>query len=372
MQFGGNRKTWLRGATAALGVLVVVTYMPGWYTSRRAPNEYETILYYFAQHLGETALCDQISWAGYNRYSILFGGGGASLWRSDCYEHVAQARRDRSVCWRVRPLLDLDPFSSGHSALSCWRLSGSGYASGIGLPYELLIRTFREMHYDDIDHMPIEGVVPPPIRTDSVYWGLQKNAAALAAAQQLVARGDPALQSDDRSFLAQLAAVGTGNPDWCGYIPDGQFVGGLTTAPFRDWCFFTVAVNARDPRICDRMTPADRDATVVEAKAAGVRPEIAEQLGLRSQCIRSKDAPGPPLQYGPQRPSDEQQTRRLIHTLGVAFPSANDWPAPSIADYYQQVIFALSSDNADPAHDRVRAELVRRLIALGRPPPATN
>ncbi len=371
MQFGGNRKTWLRGAIAALGVVVIVSYTPGWYASRRAPSEYETILYYFAQNLGETALCDQMSWAGYNSYGILFGGGGASLWRSDCYERVAQARHDPSICWRVRPLLDLDPFSSGHSAFSCWRRSGSGYKSGIGLPYELLIRTFREMHYD-IDHMPSEGVFPPAIRTDDVYRGLQKNAAALGAAQQLVARGDGVLQADDRSFLAQLAAVATGNPNWCGYIPPGEYVKGVRS-PFRDWCFFTVGVNARDPRICDRMTPADRDATVVEARAAGVRPEIAEQLGLRSQCIRSKDAPGPPPHYSPQTPSDEQQTRRLIHELGVVFPSANDWPAPSIANYFRQFLFALEpGTTANPARDRARADLVRRLIALGRPPPASN
>ena len=267
--------------------------------------------------------------------------------------------------------MDLDPFSSGYSALSCWRRSESGYASGIALTDELLIRTFREMHYD-IDHMPIEGVFPPPVRTVDVYRGLQKNAVALAAAQQLVANGDSTLLLDDRSLLAQLAAVGTGNPDWCGYIPDGQFAAGVTTAPFRDWCFFTVAVNTRNPRICDRMTPADREAKVVEAKSIGVRPEIAEQLGLHSQCIRSKDAPGPPPQYSAQTPSDERQTLRLIQALGVAFPSANDWPASSIANYYRQFIFALSPDKTDPARARVRAELVRRLIALAGPPPAAN
>ena len=66
-----------------------------------------------AQNVGDPRLCDHISWAAYARYSVIFGGGGASYDRSDCYERVAKARHDPSVCWRVRPLVDLDPLSRG-------------------------------------------------------------------------------------------------------------------------------------------------------------------------------------------------------------------------------------------------------------------
>jgi hypothetical protein len=367
MRLGRKWKTWLGGAAAVLGVLVLcVSYTPGWSVGRRAPTEYETVLYYFAQDIGETVLCDQISWAAYQSYSVLFGGGGSSRWRSDCYEQVAEARHDSSICWNVRPLVDLDPLSSGHSALSCRRNTESGYRSGIALPNDLLIRTFERMGYD-IDRMRVEGVMEPAIRMQDVYRSLERNSDALAGARQVLTHADPALGSDDRSLVAHLVAIGTSDPDWCGYIPAGQFVGPVTTAPFRDWCYFTVAVDSQDIRICDRMTPAAKETKVLEAKAAGVRPEIAEQLGLHTECVRSKNSIGPRPHYGPQEPGDDEQTLRIFTALGIAMPSAHDWPAASVAIYYQQFVFALwPSPAANPARDRARADLVRRLIALRR------
>ena len=116
MQFSRKLKSWLGGVTAVLGALAICfSYTPGWVAGQRANTEYETVLYYFAQEIGEAALCDRISWSAYQSYSILFGGGGSSRWRSDCLERVAQARHDPTLCWSVRPLLDLDPFSSGRS-----------------------------------------------------------------------------------------------------------------------------------------------------------------------------------------------------------------------------------------------------------------
>ena len=134
MPFTGKRKSWLLAGIACIGAIgIVLSYTPGSSDVRRPPTEHETVLYYFAQNLGETALCDRISWVAYQRYSILFGGGGASFWRSDCYEQAAQARHDASICWQARPLVDLDPFSTGHSALSCARRTRSGSRSAFGL-----------------------------------------------------------------------------------------------------------------------------------------------------------------------------------------------------------------------------------------------
>ncbi len=364
MQLRIKRKMWLGAAAAVAAALVVVSYTPGWSIGRHAPTEHETVLYYFAQNIGESALCDRISWSGYQSYSLLFGGGGSSLWRSDCYERVAQARHDASVCWKVRPLIDLDPFSSGYSALACRRRTEAGYSSAIGLPNDLFIRTFEQMGYD-IDRMHIEGVMWPAIRAQDVYRSLPRNDAALAKARQLLTSADPMLQADDRSLIAQLVAIGSGDPDWCGYIPAGQIIAPASTAPFRDWCFFTFAVDSQDIRICERMTPAAMEAKVLDAKAHGVRPEIAEQMGLHTQCVRSKNALGPRLHYGPQVPVDEQQTLRVLKALGVAVPSAHDWPAASVAQYLHQYVFALwPSNSVNPARDAARAELVRRLIAL--------
>ena len=120
MQFSAKWETWVGGAVAALGALALcLSYTPGWSAGQRAPTEHETVLYYFAENLGETVLCDRISWAAFQSYGALFGGGGSSRWRSDCYERVAQARHDPSICWNVRPLVDLDPLSTGYSALAC-------------------------------------------------------------------------------------------------------------------------------------------------------------------------------------------------------------------------------------------------------------
>ena len=63
MQLKNEWKTWMGVATAVLGALAVgLSYTPGLSITRRAPTEYETVLYQFAQEIGETALCDQMSW----------------------------------------------------------------------------------------------------------------------------------------------------------------------------------------------------------------------------------------------------------------------------------------------------------------------
>ncbi len=364
MQFIGKRKSWLLAGIACTGAIgLVLSYTPGFSDVRRPPTEQETVLYYFAQNLGETALCDRISWAAYQRYSVLFGGGGASFWRSDCYEQVAQARHDASICWHARPLVDLDPFSTGYSALSCARRTRSGSRSAFGLPDDLFIRTFGRLGYD-IDRLHLEGVIPPAIRGQDVYRALERDAGALARAQRLLADPVASLHADDKSYLAQLAAVGTANPDLCAYIRAEQRIG-QAEAPFRDWCFYTVAFDTEDVRICERMTPAAAEAKVLEARAAGVRPEIAEQLGLYAECITSGIRLGPRLHYGPEVPGDEQQMQRLFAALDVVVPSARDWPTGQIAAFYRQFVFALwPSDTPDPTRDAARAKLVRRLLAL--------
>lgn len=364
MQSSSKWESWWGRVIAALGALALLACTPGWPSDPHEPTEHETVLFYFAQNLGETALCDRISWGAYQTYNAFFGGGGTSLYRSDCYERVAQTRHDPSVCWRVRPLIDVDPFSTGYSALACKRRTERGSRTAVGLPNDLLIRTFERMGYD-IDRMQIEGVMQPAIRAGGIYGGLAHNAAALATARQLLTHADPTVPEDDRSFAAQLVATSTGDPDWCGYIPAGRVVSQVSTAPFRDWCYFTVAADIQDARICDRMTPAAMEAKVLDAKAHGVRDEIAEQMGLHADCVRSQNPVGPPPHYGPQEPGDPQQTLRLLKALGVAMPSAHDWPVDSAADYYQQYVFALwPSGTANPARDRARTELVRRVMAL--------
>jgi hypothetical protein len=183
IQFIRTRKTWLLAGIAFIGVIGIgLSYPSSFPTTQRAPTEHETVLYYFAQNVGATALCDRISWSAYRSYSVLFGGGGASYWRSDCYEQVAQARQDASICWQVRPLVDLDPLSAGYSALSCRRRTKGGGRSVIALPDDVLLRTFRQLGYD-IDELQLEAVIPPAISLRDVYLGLERNATVLARAK---------------------------------------------------------------------------------------------------------------------------------------------------------------------------------------------
>lgn len=363
VEFFQQRRSWAAAAVLVAAIVLALSYSPGMLNSRRAPSEYETVMYYFAQNVGAPALCGKIAWSAYQSYSVLFGGGGASYWRSDCYQQVAEARHDASICWKVRPLVDFDPTSSGYSALSCRRATHSGSSSGIALPDKLLVATFARLGYD-IDQLHLQGVIEPAIRIRDVYWRLQQQPATLTRARQLVLQPSPSLQPGDGSFLADLVAVATADPKWCDSISATESMQ-QSSLPFRDWCYFTLAVNTQDIRVCDQMTPAAKEKKVREAEAAGVRVEIAEQLGLHAECDRGARRAGQRVHYSPEVPQDGEQTLRLLSVLQITMPSAHDWPLQKAAAYYNRFLFALRpSDQADSTRDAARATLVRRLLDL--------
>jgi hypothetical protein len=355
----------LVAAAIAIVLAAALSFSPGSFRFHRLQTPHETLLYYFAQEIGEPALCDQISWAVYQRYNIFFAAGGASYFRSDCYEQAAEARQDASVCWKVRPLVDFDPISPGYSALACRRRTLQHYSSGIALDNDVMIGTFQRLGYD-IDHLYLEGVIEPAIKIEDVYRGLEKNPAAVARAQQqLKAAQDTGLVDDDASYLADLAAIATADPKWCEYIPAGQDLS-QQKALFRDWCYYTVAKDTQDVHICERMTPAAAEPKVIDAESHGVRPDIAEQLSLHAQCrsIERDIAFGTHIRYGPELPADPQQTQRLIAALGVTMPLASNWPPSEKAAYYQRFLFSLDPRYRDEVHNAARARLLRKLLAL--------
>jgi hypothetical protein len=361
----GKLLRYLLGIAAIAAVIgAVLSFSPGFLRVHRSQTPHETLLYYFAQEIGEPALCDQISWAAYQRYSILFAAGGASYFRSDCYEQVAEARHGASVCWKVRPLVDFDPISPGYSALACRRRTREHYSSGIALDNEVLISTFERLGYD-IDHLYLEGVIEPAIKIEDVYRGLEKNTAAISYAQQLTVTPSSLMAGDDASYLADLAAIGSADAKWCAYIPPGQALS-LEQAKFRDWCYFTLATNTHDVRVCERMSPASAEPKVIAAESHGVRPNIAEQLSLHSQCssMERNMASGTRIRYGPELPADPNQIQRLIADLGIAVPLANSWPASEKAAYYQRFLFSLDPRFDDEVHNAARARLLRKLLAL--------
>lgn len=348
-------------ATLVGAVVFILTWVP-YFGAHRAATESETVFAYFAERLGEARLCQKISWAAFQRYSVLFGGGGASYARSDCYEAVAVRNHDRAVCWNVRPLVDIDPLSAGYSALSCRRRVTQGGGSPVSLAPEKLVRAFDVLGYD-VDTLHLEGVIGPAIRPADVYRELERKPGMVDRVAQALARPDAALSADDKNFLAQFAAVTAGDARWCERIPAAAALA-TEAIPFRDWCYLTVAFDTWDTRICQRMTPAAAEAKVMQAKAHGVRPEIAEQFSARADCARIDKWVGPRPHYGPEVPPDPQQIQRLIAALGLDMPRARDWPAYKIAGYCARFLDALQADRpGDLQHRAARAKLISQINA---------
>ena len=352
----------------AVAVLAVVlfemTYVPG-LESHRPPTESETVFSFFAESLGEPKLCDKISWAAFQSYSVLFGGGGASYARSDCYESVAIRNRDPAVCWNVRPLVDVDPFSAGYSAAACRRRVAEGGRRYVSLGWDTEIRAFEVLGYD-VDQLYLEGVIEPAIRPIDVYRGLEHSAGVVDRVQRALLGAS--LSSDDKNLLAHLGAVVTEDATWCERIPAGDMVV-TEQIPFRDWCYLTLAYNTRDAKVCARMAPAASEAKVIEAKASGMRADIAEQLSAHANCMRIGNWQGSPPHYGPEEPQDAAQIRRLVAALGYEWPRATGWPPYQIAEYYSRFLDALHPDQpADSRHAAARAKLIARIGARSQLP----
>jgi len=70
----GARKFWFAAAALVAAVALLLTWTP-YFGSHRPPTESERVSSYFAERLGEAALCERISWQAFQRYGVLFGGG---------------------------------------------------------------------------------------------------------------------------------------------------------------------------------------------------------------------------------------------------------------------------------------------------------
>jgi hypothetical protein len=297
--------------------------------TERARTEHEYVLYVFAENLGEPSLCRQISWEAVERhldsvFTPWFWRSG-SFRRSDCYEAVAEVKGDRDVCWAVRPLVDLDPFSKGYSALSCRRntrrVRGSSFPDA-SLPDDELVHTFEELGYD-IDELYLEGVIGPPVTAEEVYRNVARKPIAIARAQALV-RGPNTLAAEDAAYLADLVAITTGQPEWCERIRAGIILP-KWQMPFRDQCLKMVATNNRGSRIID-------GCIIREAKDL-------ETCGRQARLGQGA--------IDPEVPPDPLQTRRLLSELGFGIPLARDWPVRLQADYFRDFLFSLRPSEKD-------------------------
>ena len=67
---GGGKSRMLALTAALVGAVVfILTWVP-YFGAHRALTESETVFAYFAESLGEADLCQKISWAAFQRYSV--------------------------------------------------------------------------------------------------------------------------------------------------------------------------------------------------------------------------------------------------------------------------------------------------------------
>jgi hypothetical protein len=342
---------------------------PGTLRLARAATPRESAFFYFAEHLGATELCEQISWSVYQSYSVMFAGGGGSYMRSDCFERAAELRHDLSICWKVRPLVDLSFVFPGYSAMSCRRRVKAGEHSATAIPHRQLVEMFERMGYD-IDDMPTLTVFPPAVQARDEWIRLERNSTALAKARALVSSnaasgGAETAESNDIDYLADLVAHAGGDARICEQVrPDTIVMDGGWR--LRDWCEFTVASNQGDVRLCQLLPPPESERATIDSITRGMRPEIARQLSMRGKCEHqaSTITPQRPPRYGATVPPDDGQIRRIVTLLGQPFQSARAWSVDEQAAYFQNVLFALEPRYSDAIHEAARTEFVRRLLAL--------
>lgn len=359
--------------------------LPFWYfasgtlvdvASLKRPTERDVLWAYLAFELNEPALCERITQGAYVSAG-LFGGelfNQIGLKKSQCYADIAMQYRVPQLCDKVTSIRSAYASGGRYSSATC-REEVAGFRAGnrsVSSPSDrLLVVLFRQLGYD-IEQLHLEGVTRPAIGVQDLYSGLGRDPAVVARIRQLLARPTSSLSAEDLGYLSHLAAMATGDADFCAAVPARLHVAEVE-APFRDWCFYTVASNAWEVRICDRMTPAAAEATVISAKAAGIRPRIAEQMGLYAKCadIGREGQLKPSGRYSAQVPKDESHVRRLLTALGVVVPLARDWSEEETARFYRGFLSELSPDRRppDPVRNAARAKLLSLLLALPRDVP---
>ena len=355
--------------------------LPLWYfasgalvevASLKRSTERDNLWAYLAFALNEPALCERIAQGAYVSAG-LFGGelfNQIGLKKSACYADIAVQYRLPQLCDKVVSIRTAYAGGGRYSEGKCREDAASSSAghNSVSSPSDrLLVAFFRQLGYD-IDQLHLEGVTRPAIRIQEVYSALERDPAVVARVGKLLGRPTPSLSAKDRGYLSNLAAMSTGNADFCAGIPADMHID-QSGSSFRDWCFYSVAQNTGDVRICEQMTPVAAEAKVIAAKAAGVRPQIAEQMGLHADCNRISTRVGKPGSRSAQVPPDESQIRRLLSALAVSVPSARDWSDDATARFYRDFLYALApTESPEPARSAARAKLVSKLLALPRDP----
>jgi hypothetical protein len=361
-----SKRWWIAlglGAVAAVYLVGATTWIDQW-RGMRDGNAFEEFYWYMAQQLHEPSICDKISWA-----ARLPGGFflAPSYERSGCYAMVAGRDRNPWSCLKVRRLGAQSLFDSQLSMVSCLLDAAKGLQSGTALSGESLVRFFRMMGYEP-DELQAEGVTRPIVDVRDIYPRLSEQpdiAARVGASLQALelARASTPRDTSDAAYLADLAALAGRDAGWCQRIPEDLPLA-AQKQHFRDWCLFTLATNLQDGALCQRIPIRPYPI----ARAAELPPEHVRQINLqmsmRAQCERQVHSANPhATRYGPEVPSDDEQTRRLIVLLGYPIPRASELPVERLADAYGLLLTKLTGADAS-LYAQATKRLIERVKAL--------
>jgi hypothetical protein len=338
---------------ALLGAIVSMSGIRSWPDQARGmrPGSKTDEFYrYVAQQLDEPILCDKIPW------SVESPGGfftEPSYQRSECYDFIAGRTKNPWLCWNVKRLGAISWLSSQTSMWTCLDHAAHGWNAGIAIAPTDLVRFFGQMGYDP-DSLHLEGITPPVVSVKDLYRQLPTRPDIATRIDHATSASDTASNASrgdivNAAYLADMAALVTGDPRWCFRIPEDL---PLASEPstFRDWCVFTIATNTRNAELCRRIP--------VGAK------QMDPRMSLRAQCGFQVDSPHPSnLRYGPEVPVEDDRARALITALNYQIPRARDLPLESIYAAYDRFLDELKHGTDQP-HTMARRRFVDRVQRL--------
>jgi hypothetical protein len=343
----------------AAGVVVVVSIWASGITSwpdelkgLRPATDQDELYRYLAQELEEPSICEKIPWT-----ETLPGGFflAPSYERSQCYAFIAGRTRNPWPCLKVRRLDALALLSDQTSRWSCLRDAWEGRDAGIAISSQSLVKFFMKLGYDP-DTLDQEGITPPVVNPRDVYMQLSARPDLIPRIEAAIgaptaAAGFAESADANGSYLADMAALLTKNPQWCARISDHAQLPG-EKARFRDWCFFTLANNTKNDSLCRRI-PLPQDGT-------------DPRLSLRANCDRQANSGSPTGQYGPEVPPDEG-IRSVMALLNYPIPKAKDLPVDTINAAFGRFMDELNRQT-DAQHIAARQRFVRKVIGVEREP----
>ena len=176
----------------------------------------------------DMTLCEQIAQEDLRKsckYYFLLSQQGDSLSLADCKTLDDSARRDACIITIAGRGRVSDP-STCETELE-------------GLPAKAQCYAYLAAFGKDTsicENIPINKTIPG--FRDNCYTGVARATASKSPCINIVDNSEKQISCEIQ------AAIGAGNPDWCGEISEESF---------RDFCYHQVAVSLEDSEICDRI-----------------------------------------------------------------------------------------------------------------------